>query len=129
MSLKKISALILTILVVTMIGCRANPIRTVSEAPVMASGQYTEKDVKKAIIRAGQSIGWGMKPVKPGLIIATIFVRNHMAKVEIKYDKKKFSIDYKDSAGLNYDGTNIHRSYNNWIKNLEQRINSQLSSL
>ncbi len=128
-SFKKISTLVLAVLLVTIIGCRANPVRQVNEAPVMASGQYSVKDVKKAIIKAGQSIGWGMKPVKPGLIIGTIFVRNHMAKIEIKYNKNNYSIHYKDSAGLKYDGTNIHRSYNNWIKNLEQRINSQLSGL
>ncbi len=129
MSFKKISTLILAVLLVTIVGCRSNPVREVNNAPVMATGKYTAKDVKNAIIQAGQSIGWGMKPVKPGLIIGTIFVRNHMAKIKIKYSKKDFSIHYKDSAGLNYDGTNIHRSYNNWIKNLEQRINSQLSSL
>ncbi len=129
MSFKKISTVILAVLLVALIGCRTNPVREVNNAPVLATGQYTMKDVKNAIFRAGQSIGWGMKEVKPGLIIATIFVRNHMAKVEISYSKKSFSIHYKDSAGLNYDGTNIHRNYNNWIKNLEQRINSQLSGL
>ncbi len=129
MSLKKISTLILTVLLVTIIGCRSNPVREVVDAPVMTIGEYTVKDVEKAIIRAGQSIGWSMKSVKPGLIIGVIFVRNNMAKVEISYDKKNFSITYKDSAGLKYNGTSISRYYNNWIKNLEQRINSQLIGL
>ena len=129
MSFKKISTLILAVLLVGMIGCRSTPIRTVSDAPVIATGKYSLKDVKKAIESAGQSLGWGMKSVKPGVIVATIFVRNHMAKVEVKYNKKTFSILYKDSAGLKYDGVNIHKNYNSWISNLEGRINSQLSSL
>lgn len=129
MTFKKVSALILAVLLVTVIGCRSNPIRSVHEAPVTATGKYTTKDVKKVIERAGQSLGWGMKSVKPGLIIGTIFVRNHMAKVQIKYNKKNYSITYKDSAGLKYDGVNIHRSYNNWVLNLERRINSQLAGL
>lgn len=127
MSFKKISALILAVLLVTIIGCRSNPVREVINAPVMTTGEYTAKDVKNAIIVAGESIGWSMKPVRPGLIIGVIFVRNHMAKIEIEYTKKTFSIFYKDSAGLKYNGTNIHKSYNNWIKNLEHHINIQLS--
>ena len=129
MSFKKISTLVLAVLLATVIGCRSNPVREVINAPVMTTEQYTVKDVNNAIVRAGESIGWSMKQVRPGLIIGTIFVRNHMAKIEIKYTKKTFSIYYKDSAGLKYDGTNIHGSYNNWIKNLEHHINLQLSLL
>lgn len=129
MSFKKVSTLFLAVLLVTIIGCRATPIRSVNQAPVTASGKYSLKDVKKGIVQAGQSLGWGMKSVKSGVIIGTIFVRNHMAKVEIKYNKKNFSILYKDSAGLKYDGVNIHKNYNSWVTNLERRINSQLSGL
>jgi len=129
MSFKKISTLILAVLLIGIIGCRATPIRTVNDAPVTATGKYSLKDVKTAIQRAGQSLGWGMKSVKPGTIIGSIFVRNHMAKVEIKYNKKTFSILYKDSAGLKYDGVNIHKNYNSWVTNLERRIHSQLSGI
>ena len=129
MSFKKISTLILAMLLIGIIGCRATPLRTVNDAPVTATGKYSLKDVKTAIERAGQSLGWGMKSVKPGVMIGSIFVRNHMAKVEIKYNKKTFSILYKDSAGLKYDGVNIHKNYNSWVTNLERRIHSQLSGI
>ena len=115
MSFKKISTVILALLLVTIIGCRATPIRNVNDSPVTASGKYSLSDVKKAIVQAGQSLGWGMKDVKPGVMIGSIFVRNSMAKVDIKYSKKSFSISYKDSSGLKYDGVNIHRNYNGWI--------------
>ncbi len=127
MSFKKMSTLILAVLLANIFGCRSSPVREVIDAPVMATGQYTAKEVKKAIIIAGENIGWDMNPVRPGLIIGIIFVRNHMAKIEIEYTKKTFSIFYKDSAGLKYNGTYIHKSYNNWIKNLKHHINLQLS--
>jgi len=129
MSFKKISTVILAVLLVTVVGCRSNPIRNVSSAPVMASGSYTLANVRDSIITAGQGLGWGMKEMKPGVILGTLFVRTHMAKIEVKYTKKNYSITYKDSAGLDYDGVNIHSNYNGWIQNLESRINSQLSSL
>ena len=129
MTFKKMATLVLTVLLITIVGCRSTPVRNINDAPVMAEGKYTVKDVKGAIISAGKNLGWGMKAVKPGLIIGTLYIRNHMAKVEVKYNKKNFSILYKDSAGLKYDGTNIHKSYNGWVKNLERRIQSQLISL
>lgn len=129
MSFKKISTLVLAVLLVTIIGCRAAPIRNVSDAPVMATGKYKLADVKKSIISAGQSLGWGMKSVKPGVIDGTLFIRNSMAKITVKYDKKNYSISYKDSSGLKYDGVNIHKNYNGWILNLERRINTQLSGI
>jgi hypothetical protein len=36
---------------------------------------------------------------------------------------------YRDSKDLNYDGSNIHSNYNNWIRNLDQAIKQQLASL
>lgn len=129
MSFKKISTVILAAFLVTVIGCRSNPIRNVVDAPVMATGNYTLNSVRDSIITAGQGLGWGMKEIKPGVILGTLFVRTHMAKIQIAYNKKNYSITYKDSAGLKYDGTNIHSNYNGWILNLEQRINSQLAGL
>jgi len=128
MLLKKISTLTLIVLLVSTTGCRTNPVKEINNATISATKTATMKDVKTAIIKAGLSLGWGMKPVKPGVIIGTIYVRDHMAKVQITYNLKNYSILYKDSANLKYDGTTIHKNYNSWVVNLERRINSHLSS-
>jgi hypothetical protein len=52
-----------------------------------------------------------------------------MAKIDIMYDKTKYSIHYKDSKNLNYDGTNIHTNYNGWIQRLDQTIQAQLTGM
>jgi hypothetical protein len=70
-----------------------------------------------------------MKPIEPGLIEGTLLLRTHMAKVNIKYDTSSYSITYKESSNLDYDGTNIHKNYNGWIQNLDKGIRSQLSNL
>ena len=64
-------------------------------------------DVRGAILRAGAALGWQMNAVRPGLIVATLRVREHMAKVEIPYDRHTYSIHYRDSENLDYDGANI----------------------
>jgi hypothetical protein len=110
-------------------GCRTAGVRNISEAPVNANKPVTQEDVQKAIVRAGTILNWQMKPVKPGLIVGTLYLRDHMAMVDINYDTKTYSITYKDSSNLKYDGTNIHKNYNGWIDNLDRGIRTQLSNL
>jgi len=129
MKLKAI--LILLIASVTfVVGC-AKPIYNVENAPVTVASNtsYTLDDIKKAIIRAGVGLGWQMKEVRPGQILATLNIRTHMAQVTIDYNLQTYSITYKDSVDLNYDGTNIHSNYNGWIQNLDNAIKGQLSAI
>jgi hypothetical protein len=52
-----------------------------------------------------------------------------VAVVDIKYNTKTYSIIYKSSQNLDYDGKNIHSNYNGWIQRLNQAIQSQLSGI
>ena len=111
-------------------GCRSAPVRNVYDAPVTTGKPaYTTADVKKAIMAAGASLGWQMRDAGPGVIEGTLFLRSHMAQVEIPYTKQNYSITYKNSSNLNYDGTNIHNNYNGWVQNLDNAIKTQLFSL
>ena len=87
------------------------------------------EDIEKAIIIAGAGLGWRIKSKSPGNLIGTLALRDHIAIVDIKVDTEKYSITYKDSTNLKYDGTNIHSNYNGWIQNLEKSINAQLAAL
>jgi len=49
--------------------------------------------------------------------------------VDVNYGVKFYSILYKDSTELGYDGQNIHPNYNGWIQNLDKGIRAQLSIL
>ena len=105
-------------------------IYTVTDAPVVTSTRnYSTKEVRNAILQAGSSVGWQMEDVQPGLIIATLNVRNHMVQVEIPYDRRTYSILYRDSVNMNYSGSSIHNNYTGWVQRLSAAINSQLSML
>lgn len=120
----------IVLLALAVVGCRNNPVYTVSGAPVTTSTRnYGMGDVRGAILQAGASLGWQMNAVRPGLIIGTLRVREHMAKVEIPYDRHTYSILYRDSDNLNYDGANIHSNYNGWVQNLSREINTRISQL
>jgi hypothetical protein len=130
--MKHLSKILLgAILVVTLglTGCRTAPLYNVEQSPVEVSSQATLKDIKKAIIVAGVGLGWRMKENQPGIITGTLNLRKHMAQVEIPYSKTDYSILYKDSVELNYDGSSIHKNYNGWIQNLDRAIQASFSAL
>lgn len=89
-------------------------------------GNLTMEQVKKEIMAAGRPRGWRMKEIAPGHLEAIIYVRAHMAKVDIKYNTKEYSIHYKDSDNLKYKEGKIHKAYNNWITNLDRDIQLEL---
>jgi len=124
-------AMVASVLVLLAAGCRGSvPIFNVTDAPVVASRPNPSLDeIGKAIQRAGAALGWQMKQTKPGHILGTLNLRNHVAVVDVNYSVKSYSIRYKDSTELDYDGGNIHPNYNGWIQNLDKGIRAQLSTL
>jgi hypothetical protein len=97
--------------------------------PMRPDGQpYTQEEVQKAILRACARRGWSAQVQGEGLILASIIVRNHSAKVAIKYTNTTISISYVDSSELGYRGGQIHRNYNRWVANLYHTILGELGS-
>jgi hypothetical protein len=109
-------------------GCRTAPVYNVVDAPVLETGTQPIEapQVKKAIMVAGTSLGWTMTPTTPGHIVGTLLLRSHKAVVDIIYSAKDYSIMYKNSYNLKYDGTKIHKNYNGWIQNLDRAIRTEM---
>lgn len=89
----------------------------------------TMAQIQDAIHKAGAGLGWGMKPVGEGRMEGRLAVRSHVAAIGIAFDRKTFSITYKDSIDLGYNGTTIHKKYYGWIANLRKAIIEEVSSL
>jgi len=125
--------IILMGLAVIMLGGCATPnaVRNINAEPVVGPAGRTVSldEVGKAILRAGGTLGWQMQLMESGYILGTLKLRSHVAIVDIRYTAKNYSIKYKDSTNLNYDGTNIHNHYNGWISNLDRAIKTQLATL
>jgi len=124
---------ILIILSVFLAACKSAPVLNVSDEQFGAQNK-TMDEVTQGIKLAGSGLGWQMKTVKQGQIIGTLYLRTHMAKVNITYDTKSYNINYKDSTNLDYktnssshDGQDvIHSNYNGWIQNLNNAIHQQV---
>ena len=89
------------------------------------------KDVERAIIQAGGSLGWVMKKTSEGKIQGVLTLRKHVATVLVTYNANEYSITYLDSSNLDYNPAEntIHKNYNGWIQNLNKSIQVQLSML
>lgn len=111
--------------------CRTSPIYNVSGAQVVTGTgkQVSLDEVGRVITTAGAALSWQMKTVSPGNIVGTLNLRNHTAVVDVTYDTRSYSINYKDSVNLDYNGQKIHSNYNGWIQNLDRDIRAQLGKL
>jgi hypothetical protein len=113
-----------------LVGCRGPmPVYNVTSTPVVANRTVSSDEVGKAIIRAGARYNWQMLQKGAGTIEGVQVAREHRAVIDIKYNAKSYSITYKDSEKLQYDGTNIHPNYNSWIQRLETAIRAELLTL
>lgn len=123
--------LVLTVFAVLLAsGCRSAPVYNVHDANMVTGSDSPALDeVDQAIKKAGIKLGWDMKTVDPGHIVGTLRIRAHMAVVDIRFNKETFSITYKDSNNLEYNGREIHSNYNGWVQNLEQAIRNELLSV
>src|SRR5260221_4341619 len=99
------------------------PVKTLGATPSPAQ-------VREAIIQAGQRREWTFVEAGPGLLIATLLVREkHTAEVSIAYTPENYSVTYRRSMNLRYsaDGPTIHPSYNKWVTELVNHINTELA--
>ena len=131
MKQKPVLVILVGIFVLAAAACaRTAPIYSVSGAPVVVSSvNHNSTDVKNAILRAGSSLSWQMREIEPGHIVGTLNIRRHTAEVDIYYDAETYSISYRNSSNLDYDGANIHSNYNGWVQNLDNAIKNQLLSV
>jgi len=110
---------------------RTKPILKIVDAPIFTGSKEAPalKDVERAIRAAALDEHWMVTKIEDGHLQAELTIRSHFAKVDITYTTESYSIVYKDSLKLLYDGKEIHRNYNNWVQHLSDRIRLQLAQL
>ena len=125
--MKKISGSALLITAVLLTGCasRTAPIDNINQS---LSQQYSDSQMKSAIIEAGISRQWVMTPAGPGVINGRLAQRGHAAEIRVTYTPQSYNIQYVGSQNLLASGGQIHRNYNRWVHNLDQDIQLRLAA-
>jgi hypothetical protein len=125
----KILAVGITVLVLLFAGCRSAPVYDVVATPVTTTKPVSMANMESAIVSAGTGLGWRMTPQAPGRIEGVLTLREHRAVIAVDYDTRSYSIKYKDSTNLNYDGRSIHKNYNGWVENLDRSIRLNVAAI
>ena len=120
---------LLVFLVTALAACNAAPIYNVTGSPIVtASGKPPSmQQVQTAILTAGTALGWQITNDKPGRMTGRLNLRTHQAVVDIEHDTKQYSIKYRDSVDLGAKDGTIHKNYNSWVQNLDNRIRAQFN--
>ena len=102
--------------------------------PIQVPAGKGPEAVKKAVRKAFFDKNWEAREIGPGHLQGKHTKSGkgklHVAVVDVRFDAKSVRISYKDSQELNYNKESgvIHKTYNNWIRNLEKNIRANLGS-
>ncbi len=130
--MKKLVMLSVLVLLTFAMGCRpgAQVVNLQNLTITTASQQaMSQESVRKAIVAGCVTAGWTAREVSAGNIEAQILVRGkHSVAVDIPYTTSTYSILYKSSSNMEYNGASetIHPNYNSWVNNLRNSIDKQI---
>jgi hypothetical protein len=97
--------------------CTTKKVLEIQNAPISSSA-----DPAAVIEGALRERGWHVVSRSPGVIDASILLRDHRADIRITYDANRYSIAYRGSENLHAKNGLIHRNYNRWVANLNRDI-------
>ncbi len=114
---------------VLLMGACSSPLFEIRDNPIEAGTTMpvTMDQVSTAIMDAGKGLGWKMTLIKKGEISGLYQTAKQNATVAIPYTTKQYSILYKNSSNFKYDGTKIHKRYNDLVTGLDAAIRRELS--
>lgn len=98
----------------------------VSATPIHRDATIDE--VGERIRRAAQMQDWEVQEVQPRVLYVKKRRGQHSATAAITYDVGSFSIQLRGSENLKQSGTQIHKLYNQWIRELESTVQSEVAT-
>ena len=113
----------------------ANTAPIYTPEPIEVPAGKSTEEVKKAVRKALFDKDWEIREIGPGHVQGKHTKSGgkdklHVAVLDVRFDTKSVRIGYKDSQELNYDKASgvIHKTYNNWVRNLEKNIRANLGA-
>lgn len=117
--------------VLLLLAACTNPVYNVDDASIAtgSGSSHSLTDVRRVIVESATTKGWTIKEIDATHMEITRRLRASMVQSVITYSESSFSIAYKDSANMKYNGTTIHHKYNRWVRKLEKLIIRRLVAL
>lgn len=109
---------------------RSQPIEPLYKPdPIQVPAGNSLASVKRAVRKGMYLKEWQIRDAGSN-VLEGMYLKGekYSITVEIEYSDKAVTIRYKDSAGLDYSGGAIHRTYNERVLNLEKAIRAELDA-
>ena len=126
---KFLTVMLSVLLVATAAYARSTTMVKYTDVIVESDKPLTLEQVKKVILLAASQRHWTASERDKNRIRLSYSRGKHSAVIDVVYTAKKYSIVYVDSANLNYEGDNIHPTYNSWVNSLKQGIDLGLKTI
>jgi len=108
------------LLFATALGGCMRAIHTVENRPFGGTADAERRAAQ--IVAAAEDRNWRVVDRARGRIRLTFAYTEHRVTLDVLFSETHFSFQYVASSALSYDGTQVHRAYNHWVSDLEQRI-------
>jgi hypothetical protein len=82
--------------------------------------------MSEAITAGAERARWRVREVAPGQMRAERTLNQHRALSEITYDGTGYSVTLLSADNLLYDGSRVHKVYNDWVEELQKGIEDEL---
>ncbi len=91
----------------------------------------TLAQMQSTIEKTAQDLGWELSDAQPGSFTGTRAwgAGKHNIVIGVAYNEKTFSIRYKDSRNMSFNGSSIHHTYNDMVDTLKDHIKTNVSNL
>lgn len=121
-----ISVAAMGILASTSAWSRSAAIQTIT-TPVISTSEVTLDKVRSAIIRGGQAKNWQVVEENGQKLTLKYVKKVHVAACDVTYDTKSYTITINPMTTLIKGPNEVHPKYNQWVRNLDQQIQRQLT--
>ena len=101
------------------------PVMNFEDQPILDG--VTPQAFQEAVIAGTVRRGWIFRRVTDGHLEGTLQVRSHSAVVDLRHTESTYSITYRDSMNLMFNGSEIHRNDNRWVVNLNRDIRAAMA--
>ncbi|WP_397457794.1 hypothetical protein AB3464_18810 [Pseudomonas asplenii] len=117
---------LITLALLTTAGCTSKKIITPTRT-VTPQIQASQEQMKQAILTTLVKRKWSVQRVNPSQIQAEITVREKFhVEIDINYSASGYTIAYRDSSGMDYKDSKIHKNYIRWVRLLDKGILREL---
>ncbi|MDR0467947.1 MAG: hypothetical protein LBG67_03760 [Campylobacteraceae bacterium] len=105
------------------VGCVSKtPVKMTNTDIQEMANNLSIQQIERSIYKAATEAGWRLYKVRDGHLMGDYYIEQYSVSVDITYTQDSYEIIHNSSKNLKYDGKKILSPYNEWIEELDAKI-------